>query len=116
LANGGLALHGFGFKADGLKRSARYLASADSMAWSDDARKAAARKRATAMRTMPGCTHGSCANCHRWALAWLHRLRGNLGIDVPDWTPWTDEERAARSDEMWAQLMGALDRHEGATA
>jgi hypothetical protein len=83
LANEGLPLHGFGFKVDGLRRVAQYLRSADSMAWSDDARKAAARTRATDLRRMPGCTHASCSNCKWWALAWLDRLRETIGLPRP---------------------------------
>jgi hypothetical protein len=62
----GIKPHAFGFKLSGLRRSARYLASADSMAWSFDARRSP---------PLPGCRHGeggrgSCANCLRYALWW----------------------------------------------
>lgn len=62
----GIACHGFGVKTLGLGRYARYLASADSMAWSYNARK---------NPPLPGCAHGkkgtgSCANCPIWALLW----------------------------------------------
>lgn len=43
LAARGLKLHGFGVKTGGLERSARYLASADSLAWSLGARKRGAK-------------------------------------------------------------------------
>ena len=65
LAGYGLALHGFGIKTKGLGAYARHLASADSMAWSYTARR---------QPPMPGCTHRSCANCPRWALAWRDRV------------------------------------------
>jgi hypothetical protein len=59
----GLALHGFGLKSLALKspniRNA--LASADSLAWSYQARRRA---------PLPGCKHKSCANCLRFALKW----------------------------------------------
>lgn len=56
-------LHGFGFKVLGLAEHGPLLTSADSMAWSVDAR----RRR----RPMPGCTrHANCANCLRYALHW----------------------------------------------
>jgi hypothetical protein len=68
-------LHGFGVKILGLARYGHLLASADSLAWSEDARR---RK-----RPMPGCPahrpwcpprcrahHKNCANCLRYALAW----------------------------------------------
>ena len=56
-------LHGFGFKVLGLAQHGHRLVSADSMAWSVDA-----RRRQT---PMPGCTnHRNCANCLRFALRW----------------------------------------------
>jgi hypothetical protein len=55
-------LHGFGFKVTGLRRYARLLASADSMAWSYAARRST---------PLPGCTgHINCANCPRYAARW----------------------------------------------
>jgi hypothetical protein len=60
-----LNLHGFGLKTQGLARSARFLASADSMAWSSHARRRPA---------LPGCTHRSCANCLRYALEWRRNV------------------------------------------
>ena len=69
LAARGIRLHGFGVKIAGLGRYGRHLTSADSMAWSYDARRSPA---------LPGHTHRSCANCVEWALRWrervLHRL------------------------------------------
>ncbi len=64
LAVMGIPLHGFGFKLTGLRRVAHYLKSADSMAWSYDARK---------HTPLPGCTHQKCANCLRYALNWRER-------------------------------------------
>ncbi|WP_229069004.1 hypothetical protein [Actinoplanes sp. DH11] len=59
-------LHGFGFKTLGLARHGHLLASADSMAWSAQARREPA---------LPGCHgHRNCANCARYALAWRTRL------------------------------------------
>jgi hypothetical protein len=68
-------LHGFGVKILGLQRYGHLLASADSLAWSEDARRRA--------RPMPGCPahrpgcpprcrahHANCANCLRYALHW----------------------------------------------
>lgn len=68
-------LHGFGFKTTGLVsrnlKLARYLASADSMAWSRRARSA---WRHDGLR-LCGCDHaGGCANCLAWALEWRRRL------------------------------------------
>jgi hypothetical protein len=55
-------LHGFGFKVHGLRRFANLLSSADSMAWSVDARR---------KPPLPDCTgHRNCANCPRYAHRW----------------------------------------------
>jgi hypothetical protein len=73
MAAEGLSVHGFGFKITALKLCGRELASADSMAWSFDARRA---------RPLPGCTHKSCANCLRYALRWRESVaRRCLDID-----------------------------------
>lgn len=63
-ARRGIRLHGFGFKLGGLQADASLgggLASADSLAWSFQARK---------NRPLDGCAHKSCANCPRYALEW----------------------------------------------
>lgn len=57
----GIRLHGFGFKIKGIERAAKWLKSADSMAWSYDARRS---------EPLPGCPHQKCANCLRYALKW----------------------------------------------
>jgi len=67
-------IHGFGFKILGLRDHGHLLTSADSLAWSQDA-----RRRGT---PMPGCTqHKNCANCLRYALQWgttvLHHITTN---------------------------------------
>lgn len=59
-----LRLHGFGMKTEGLRRYGAVLASADSMAWSYNARR---------HPPLEGCTHRSCSNCIRWALRWRDR-------------------------------------------
>jgi hypothetical protein len=59
-------LHGFGVKAQGLDLYGGLLSSADSLAWSYDARRAARPQ-------MPGCTHKNCANCMPYALTWRRR-------------------------------------------
>lgn len=58
-------IHGFGLKTRGLSRVADVLDSADSLAWSFTARYAP---------PLPGCTHRTCANCSRYAVAWRERL------------------------------------------
>ncbi|GAA1954645.1 DUF7221 family queuine tRNA-ribosyltransferase-like protein [Catenulispora subtropica] len=56
-------LHGFGVKTLGLARYGHLLCSADSLAWSLDARREGT--------PLPGCTrHKNCANCLRYALRW----------------------------------------------
>lgn len=57
----GISCHGFGVKKGGLARYGTHLASADSLAWSYNARM---------NPPLPGCSHQSCANCLRWALRW----------------------------------------------
>ncbi|HYU84194.1 MAG TPA: hypothetical protein VEK80_05265, partial [Kribbellaceae bacterium] len=50
----------------GLARYGDLLTSADSMAWSIDARR---------KPHLPGCTgHKNCANCLRYALRWRGRV------------------------------------------
>lgn len=61
LAEAGLRLHGFGVKLTGLARIAWALSSADSMAWSLDARWTGNRC---------GGPHKTCSNCLPWALEW----------------------------------------------
>lgn len=61
----GISLHGFGFKISGLLEAARYLKSADSMAWS---------KRARFEDPMPGCDHRKCNNCLRYAISWRDKV------------------------------------------
>jgi hypothetical protein len=59
-------LHGFGLKKLGLAKSAHLLSSADSLAWSFDARRKPA---------LDGCLgHRNCANCPRFALAWREQI------------------------------------------
>lgn len=70
LAARGYRLHGFGLKTLGLRRCSHALTSADSMAWSYRARNAGPQE---------GCTHKSCANCLRFALAWREKVLGSLG-------------------------------------
>ena len=74
LAGYGFRLHGFGVKTEGLALYGRHLASADSMAWSYNARR---------HPPMPGCTHRSCSNCPRWALAWRERVLQRCAVQQP---------------------------------
>lgn len=65
-------MHGFGFKVLGLEQFGHLLASADSLAWSFDARRSA---------PLPGhdIKHINCANCPTYALQWRAQLLDRLG-------------------------------------
>lgn len=69
LAREGLKLHGFGFKVTGLRSSHQHLVSADSLAWSLNARM---------NPPIEGHPHKSCSNCHEWALSWRNDLLSSL--------------------------------------
>ena len=73
LANLGLSLHAFGFKLTGLKTTGHLLKSADSMAWSYNARK---------NNPLLGHTHKHCGNCIEWAVNW--RKKALLSISNSD--------------------------------
>lgn len=62
-----LRLHGFGLKTLGLRRCAGLLHSADSMAWSLQARRASGPM-------IEGHRHSKCASCLPWALQWRGRV------------------------------------------
>jgi hypothetical protein len=61
-------LHGFGLKKRGLAKFGDLLASADSMAWSFDARHA------PRMPQCQGGRHKNCANCGHYAMAWRRQI------------------------------------------
>lgn len=65
LADMGLNLHGFGIKLNGVHRFGSHLKSADSLAWSFDARYG---------KPLPNCTHKRCTNCRVYALLWRQKL------------------------------------------
>ena len=94
LAASGLRLHGFGFKVLGLRASISDLASADSLAWSDTARRAPPisghDKPGPGRRT----GHINCANCLEYALGWRARLFADLADRAP--------VRAAQQVWNWA--------------
>ena len=60
-----MLLHAFGVKAGGLKIYGNKLYTADSMAWSYQARREP---------PLAGHTHSSCANCLEYALKWRQRV------------------------------------------
>lgn len=63
-AEAGYQLHGFGLKVTALPVIGHLLRSADSMAWSMNARLSGVR--------LPGCTHAGvdCRNCYEYAVRW----------------------------------------------
>lgn len=70
LAQLDLPLHGFGVKTGGLSRYGRWLTSADSMAWSYQARR---------NPPLPDCSgHKNCAKCLTYALRWRDRVLAAL--------------------------------------
>lgn len=71
----GLRLHGFGVKTTGLSMYGGLLRSADSLAWSFRARKAARHGEGA---LGDGCTHAACNNCFVWAHQWRDRVLGSL--------------------------------------
>jgi len=72
LSGAGIACHGFGVKKQGVAQYGRFLASADSMAWSYRARRS---------WPLSECSHKSCANCSTFALRWRDELLRQ--VDVP---------------------------------
>lgn len=72
LSEDGLKIHGFGFKIQGLRACSDALTSADSMAWSYNARR---------NPPLPGHEkrHKNCANCLDYALEWRADLLDSLG-------------------------------------
>ncbi len=74
----GLRLHGFGYKTLGLRAVAPLLKSADSLAWSDTARRA--EPLPDHDKPGPGRPKGhiNCANCLTYALEWRASLLSGL--------------------------------------
>lgn len=69
----GLRLHGFGVKTRGLAKSAAYLETADSLAWSY-----AARRTPILLPECEGKGHKNCANCLTFALKWRRDLLSEI--------------------------------------
>lgn len=81
LADRGYALHGFGVKLAGLGVYGHALTSADSMAWSYRARRAAGDREALGLGRPP-CGKRTCSNCLHFALEWRHKaLRAGSELD-----------------------------------
>jgi len=75
LAAEGIRLHGFGFKVTGLRACSDALVSADSMAWSYQARKNPPLWEHRGL-------HRSCANCWAYAAEWRSELLGSLAHGI----------------------------------
>lgn len=75
LARCGIKLHGFGLKLKGIALAGNSLASADSMAWSFDARRKP--------NQCGSVTHKNCANCLWFAREWRDRVAGTAMRKVP---------------------------------
>lgn len=74
LASLGVSCHGFGVKLTGLARYGPLLSSADSLAWSYNARRHPA---------LEGCSHQSCSSCPLWARQWRDKVERILADPQP---------------------------------
>jgi hypothetical protein len=87
-------LHGFGVKTLGLQRYGHLLTSADSLAWSDVARKL----KVPVCGTVHPRDAKNCANCEPFALTWRARLLASLEGTPPPHPPqlhvplWNDDD------------------------
>ena len=72
----GIRTHAFGYKVRGLMMAHEHVQSADSLAWSYNARR---------HPPLPECRgeHDRCNNCIRWALRWRTKLLKALNIEEP---------------------------------
>jgi hypothetical protein len=69
------SLHGFGVKRAGLVRYGDRVNTADSMAWSYRARRAAHDRVAVGLSgSVAHCDKRNCANCKHFALEWRERV------------------------------------------
>jgi hypothetical protein len=73
----GLNLHGFGVKSSGLKKYGKYLVSADSLAWSFNARYN--KERCLICKNFQSKTK-NCANCLNYALDWRKKILLKSGL------------------------------------
>lgn len=92
LAHDGLKIHGFGFKVDGLALCHEALESADSMAWSLDARFAKRRQEP-----------GADPNSLEYALSWRAALLAKLYPEQPKQPP-TPERQQQHEESVQLRL------------
>jgi hypothetical protein len=73
MADQGFRLHALGFKMKGLRKSSRWIASADSASWNIQGWRDG---------KLPECTHPkkNCAGCMRYALRWRERLLEYIAV------------------------------------
>lgn len=71
ISDRGIRIHGFGLKREALKNAHHFLRSADSMAWSFNARHAGTTCGRINKRT--GKPIKNCANCYHAAVEWYER-------------------------------------------
>lgn len=76
LATSGIRLHGFGLKMQGLKKVAVHLESADSLAWSYDARRGTPLPGHDKPGVVSKTGHMKCSSCLPYAMKWRDRLLG----------------------------------------
>lgn len=75
----GIRLHGFGVKTTGLAMYEEALTSADSLAWSFQARY-------SQLNWCGSDVHKNCANCEIWALEWRERVLEQLPKSIQEVT------------------------------
>lgn len=66
----GINIHGFGLKREALRNALAFLASADSMAWSFNARHSHGKKSCGKINQRTGKPIKNCANCYHAAAEW----------------------------------------------
>lgn len=77
LAGDGLRLHGFGVNSAALRRCGFLLESADSLAWSQYARREQRPMLATCSHRKRSGELSDCRNCRDWAMEWRRRAIAN---------------------------------------
>jgi len=78
LHNHGVSIHGFGLKRHSLRKSVQHLVSADSMAWSFNARHSG--KSCGKLSSRTGLPIKNCANCHHAAVEWYEQTKTETGF------------------------------------
>lgn len=82
LSERGYRLHGFGFKQEGIAKCWPWMASADSMAWSYNARAEARRVGSCGRPNGRGGVVKACNHCRHYALDWYDRTVAREGAPI----------------------------------